>query len=196
MGSEDARAAEYVTRAPAPWLRPLVDRYVGYRLAGFEAGVHRGLPSRHMTFIVSIGAPIDVVAQTDPSQRPDRYRFGLSGLQASSAVIAHDGNQEGVAIELTPLGARALLARPARDLWDVSVECSDVVGRPGHELWERLQEPRSWNDRFCACDDVLARMAGSRRVPDALRHCWQVLVASGGQIPVERLSLETGRPVQ
>ncbi|WP_132471219.1 hypothetical protein [Rhodococcus sp. SMB37] len=55
---------DYSTRAVAEPLRGLVDGYLGYRMAGFPAGIHRGLPSRHMTFIVSIGAPIVVCAQT------------------------------------------------------------------------------------------------------------------------------------
>lgn len=45
---------------PAPQLWAFIDRYVGYRLSGFPPGVHRGLPSRHMTFIVSVGPTIDV----------------------------------------------------------------------------------------------------------------------------------------
>lgn len=51
---------EVVAAPPHPALRPFVDRYVGYRLDGFPAGVHRGLPGRHLTFIVSLGSPIDV----------------------------------------------------------------------------------------------------------------------------------------
>ena len=73
---------DWATRAPAGPLRGLVDGYVGYRVTGFPAGIHRGLPSRHMTFIVSIGAPIVVRAQTNPAQHPDSYRCVLSGLQA------------------------------------------------------------------------------------------------------------------
>ncbi|HJV08276.1 MAG TPA: DUF6597 domain-containing transcriptional factor, partial [Acidimicrobiales bacterium] len=136
-----------VHRRPAPALRPLVDRYIGYRQAG-EPGVHRGLPSRHLTLIVSIGAPIDVVAQTDPRQAPDRYRFVAGGLQAGPAVIATPAVQEGVAIELTPLGSRALLGVPAAALWDLSVEAADVVGPAAVELWERLHHAADWPSRF------------------------------------------------
>ncbi len=61
---------EWLTRRPAPELARAVERYVGYRLSGLPAGVHRGLPSRHMTFIASIGPEIDVIAQTDAAQAP------------------------------------------------------------------------------------------------------------------------------
>ena len=67
--------AEGVTALPAPALRPFVERYAGYRLTDFPPGIHRGLPSRHMTLIVSIGEAIEVVEQTDPRQGPERYRW-------------------------------------------------------------------------------------------------------------------------
>lgn len=73
--------SEWLTGRPSPVLASVVDRYVGYRLTGFPAGVHRGLPSRFLTMIVSIGAEIDVVAQTDPDQAPRRYRCVLGGCR-------------------------------------------------------------------------------------------------------------------
>lgn len=58
----------WVKRLPAPALRPFIEAHIGYRMTGFVSGAHRGLPSRHLTLIVSIGPAIDVVAQTDPTQ--------------------------------------------------------------------------------------------------------------------------------
>ncbi|MGH2698863.1 MAG: helix-turn-helix transcriptional regulator [Actinomycetota bacterium] len=183
---------EWVTRAPAGPLRSFVDRYVGYRLAGFSPGLHRGLPSQHMTFIVAIGQTIDVAAQSDPAQSPQSYGCVLSGLQASAALIAHDGNQEGVAIELTPLGSRTLLGMPAGELWDLSSEFADVVGGAGAELWERLQVTAGWEQRFEVCDDVLSSLVGGDLIAPELRCCWGTLVASGGRISVSDLAAETG----
>lgn len=188
----DRMPEAWVVCWPAPALRPWIDRYVGYRLLGGPAGVHRGLPSRHMTFIVSIGSPIDVIAQTSPTQRPAAYRCVLSGLQASFALIAHDGNQEGVAIELTPLGSRALFGLPARELWDLSLELDEVVGSVGDELWDRLQSTRTWQERFSVCDEVLQRLAGPRAPAPELMACWRALVHSGGQMNISELAERTG----
>ena len=77
--------SEWVVRRPGPRVRPFVERYVGYRMSGYEPAIHRGLPSGHMTFIVSIDRPIDVVQQTSATQAPRSYRVVLSGLQASRA---------------------------------------------------------------------------------------------------------------
>jgi AraC-like DNA-binding protein len=195
-----------VVRAPAEPLLPFIEAYLGYRLLGFPPGLHRGLPSRHLTFIVSIGSPIDVARQTNPANSPRAYRVVLSGLQASTALIAHDGNQEGVGIELTPLGARALFGLPARALCDTSLELSEVVGGVGDELWERLQPGASWEDRFAVCDDVLLRLArerdgaggaggagsGAMAVAPELARSWRELVRSGGTVTVNELAADTG----
>ena len=183
-----------VSRRPAPALRPMIDAYIGYRIVG-PPGLHRGLPSRHMTLIVSIGEPIDVRAQTDAHQAPDRYRFVAGGLQAGPALIATPAVQEGVAIELTPLGCRSLLGLPAGALWDTSVEAADVVGPAGFELWERLQHAGDWPARFAACDDVLGRLAASTDAPPPapeLSGAWGLLVGSGGTVGVADVADRVG----
>jgi AraC-like DNA-binding protein len=185
--------APWCSRPPAPPLAPFIGQYHGYRLLGGRPGTHRGLPSRHLTFIVSIGPAIDVVEQCDPHQSPQAYRCVLGGLQSSPAFIAHDGNQEGVAIELTPLGARSLFALPARALWRTSVELDELAGSVGTELWERLQVAPTWRERFAACDEVLGRLVSPGVAVDAeLRRSWGMLVASGGTVAVSELAEETG----
>ncbi|MGW0718831.1 helix-turn-helix domain-containing protein [Streptomyces sp. NPDC002778] len=186
------RCEEWVLAAPVPALRPFIEGYCGYRLTGFPPGLHRGLPSRHMTFIVSIGDDIDVVAQTDPAQSPQTYGCVLSGLQASSALISHSGDQEGVAVELTPLGSRALFGMPAGELWNLSVELGDVVGATGRELWERLQRTVGWEERFAVCDAVLGRLAGDGAPAPELRFAWETVVASRGEVSVRDLADDSG----
>lgn len=125
---------------------------------------------------------------------PDSYRCVLSGLQATPALIAHDGNQEGVGIELTPVGFRTLFARPARELWNTTVELDDLVGRIGSELWERLQVTPTWAARFEVCDEVLTRLLRPEvpEVADELAHAWELLVGSGGTTTVGEISASTG----
>jgi AraC-like DNA-binding protein len=182
----------WIQRRPTPRLRPVIDHYVGYRMTGRPGGVHRGVPSRYMTLIVSVGNSIDVIAQTDRLQAPRSYHCVVGGLQASSALIAHDGNQEGVAIALTPLGSRMLLGMPARAIWDTSLELSELIGTVGVELWERLQLGRSWQARFDACDEVLSRLVGDDAVAPELERCWRTLVASGGRVGIDELAQRTG----
>lgn len=167
-------------------------QYLGYRMSGFAAGLHRGLPSQHLTFIVSIGPSIDVVAQCDPTDAPGSYRCVVGGLQRTHAVISHDGHQEGVAIELTPVGARAVLGRPAKDLLGLSVELADVVGAPGGELWERLQVTHGWRDRFGICDEVLGRLLVDDVPEPTLVHAWRLISEAPTPLGVGAVAAEVG----
>ena len=185
--------SDWATALPAAPLRAFIDRYVGYRMSGLAPGVHRGLPSRHLTFIVSIGPTIDVIGQTDRHQDPASYRCVVSGLQAGPATISYGAHQEGVAIALSPLGARALFGMPSGVLWDTSLECVDVVGGRGWELWERLQAVAGWSGRFAVCDDVLLRWADTDlRVSAELHHTWRTLLRSGGTAAVSELAADLG----
>ncbi len=184
--------AAWVKRRPTPALARFIDAYIGYRLTQFPPGLHRGLPSRHLTLIVSVGPPIEVVSQTDPAQAPARYRCVVGGLQASPALIAHDGNQEGIAIELTPLGSRALFGMPARAIWNASLELDEIAGPTARELWERLQEAGGWEERFRAVDEVLSRLLRDDSLEPALRRSWQLLASSAGAAPVTELARTIG----
>lgn len=181
-----------VRRAAAPALRSLVEGYVGYRTADGLPALHRGLPTAHMTFVISIGSPIDVVQQTNPAQTPERYRAVLSGLQASSALIAHDGHQEGVSVLLSPLGGTALLGLPAAELWDLSTELATVVGPHGEEMWERVQLAGSWEARFAACDGVLLGWLRETRSASPVAGTWRAVVTSGGRLGVDELARRAG----
>jgi AraC-like DNA-binding protein len=183
---------KWVTCLPGPRMRSYVARYLGYRMAGHEPAVHRGLPSGHMTFIFSIDHPIDVVQQTSDAQAPRTYRSVLSGLQASPALISHGGTQEGVAIELTPLGSRTLFGMPAGALWDLTLELEEIAGPIGDELWGRLQDAPGWPERFATCAEVLARLAGQDETPVALASGWRALASSHGQLPIDTLAREIG----
>jgi len=186
-------SAETAGRAAAPALRPWVDGYVGYRIVGFPPGLHRGLPSRHLTFIVSLGEVIDVVRQTDPRDAPRRYGFVVGGLQTTTALIAHHGNQEGIAVELTPLGSRALLGLPAGALWNTSIEADEVMGRVALELQERLHDVTGWEARFEVCDAVLTRLLRPDvRVPAELRRAWELVVGSAGTVAIADVADEVG----
>ncbi|MET9020012.1 VOC family protein [Actinopolymorpha sp. NPDC004070] len=175
--------AESAVGTPHLSLTPYVERYSGYRYLGFAPGIHRGLPSGSLTFIVSVGPAIDVAVHTDPTRAPRSYRAVLSGLQATSALISHSGDQEGVAIHLTADGCRALFGLPAGGLWDTSLELNEVVGRTGDELWERMQYAATWDERFAACDAVLRRLVIDNPLSAELRRAWRLIVASGGTWP-------------
>ena len=89
---------ELVSAAPRPPLRSLVAGYQGYHTRS-AAGVHRGLPSRHLTFVVTIEGTVDLVGPTGSVRSFDRIVGGLRDVPVS---IAHDGHQYGIQTDLTP----------------------------------------------------------------------------------------------
>jgi len=184
--------SQTVVRAPTRALRPYVTQYVGYRLLGHPPAFHRGLPSRSMTLMFSIDRTIDVVAQTDPRLPPRSYRAVLAGLHDSPALIRHDGNQEGVSIQLSPVGSRALLGMPAAALWDLTLEADEVTGRAAVELSERLHDSDDWDKRFAVCDQVLTGLLGEHTLAPELTRVWEALVQTGGRVAVAELAEDVG----
>jgi AraC-like DNA-binding protein len=195
------QVAEAVTGVPSGVLGPWVDRYRAYRYEGFAPGLHTGMPSPGLTFIISLGDPVDIACMPGGRQPPAALQAFVGGLHSTPALIAHDGNQVGVSIDLTPLGARALFGMPAGELaWHV-VDLADVLGPEGRSLADRLVSCDGWAPRFAALDEVLARAIARRRgqrrrhatdPPPEVTEAFRRLVVSGGRIPISTLASEVG----
>jgi AraC-like DNA-binding protein len=178
------------TRRPAAALRPFVERYRGYRLEGFPPATHHGLPSRHLPVMVSFDRPV-VSAAGDT-----RWAFA-GGLHDRAATIVHDGNQHGMAIQLTPMGARTVLGLPGGVLAGTVVDLEDVLGAHARELYDRLAAASEWQTRFDIIDEVLVRAAHRRledppEPPSEVVRAWRRLVATGGGIEIGELAAEVG----
>lgn len=182
-----------VAARPCAALQPHVSRYIGYRFEGFAPGVHQGLPSRFLAVNISMAAPIRVSAMPDPGRSPGSFQAAVAGLHPGPATIAHDGDQFGISLELTPLGARSVLGVPAAALRSTVVSLEDLLQGAARELGERLALAEDWATCWRALDDVLARQPddGGRVAPD-LRRAWQRLLETGGRIPIAELARELG----
>jgi AraC-like DNA-binding protein len=180
---------------PPPVLRPFVKQYTGYRLQGFEPGVHRGLPGRHLTFIMSLGDPVEIAAMPDPRQPPASIGAFVGGLHDGPATIAHDGNQYGISLDVTPVGARALLGLPAGELAGLVVGLDAVLGRRAETLVDRLASAPTWEARFAQLDEVLFDLAARVRAPaprPEVVRAWERLILAGGAVEVGSLAAELG----
>lgn len=185
--------AEMVAGRPRPRLAPLVASYTGYRIEGAPPGVHRGLPSRHLTFIVTLDGTVDLASMPDPTQPPGSFSTLAGGLHSTPALISHNGHQHGIQLALTPLGARVLLGLPAGELAKTVVELGTLLGPVAGELVERLRSAHTWTDRFLELDAVLARIAKQRDGPvPELGWAWRRLSTSHGKVGVATLAREVG----
>jgi AraC-like DNA-binding protein len=116
-------------------LAPYVTSLEAYDVAMGAPGMHRGLPTTSLTFVLPMGEPLDV-GWLDGHARAKRWST-VSGLYAGPAAIHHDGVQRGIQLGLTTAGARALLGVPAAVLAGELLEVADVAPDLAH-LPERL----------------------------------------------------------
>jgi AraC-like DNA-binding protein len=192
-----------VTEAEVDWavcrphlaLRALVDRYIGYRQHGVTLDVHRGLPSRHVTLIISLAAPIRLLDMPGSEQRPDSWQGLVGGLHAGPALIGQDREQAGVHLELHPLCVRTLLGVPSAELSGRVIDLAELPRPELVNLPERLRAAPDWASRFHILDDALLRSAtrASRDQPsDEIGWAWRRLVGAGGSITVGALAEDVG----
>ncbi len=147
---------------------------------------------------MTIDDPVHLVGQPDGVETPGRFTTIIGGLHTTPALIAHEGYQHGIQLDLSPLAARALFGLPAGALPRGAVELDTVLGPQALELWERVAEATGWAERFDELDRSLARRlidgAGSRQgvVAPELDRAWTLLHSTGGAITVNELAAETG----
>jgi AraC-like DNA-binding protein len=189
---------EYAGRRPRAGLRPYVAWCTGYRQAGVEPALHRGLPSPWLTMIVTLDEPLVIARHPDPRQPASTHDFLLGGLHTSPALITHDGRQSGIQLALTPLGARVLLGMPAAELASIDVEASDVLGRLAGEIRERVLAAQDWDARFTVLEELLSGRLRSGTEPGCpgprpeVSYAWDRLRQSRGAVSVADLAAETG----
>lgn len=184
--------SEVVLGRPAPRLDRWVKRYQAFSWTGGEPGVHRGLPSGNLAFIVSLSEPTHVVGMPG-AQSPGRFRALLGGLHTKPAVIAHPGHGAGIEIEVTPLGCRSLFGLPAGALANTLVELEDVLGPLGAQLVERAHASSNWSTRFAVVDDVLSQALGPpAHIASELECAWSLIVDSGGRMRIDQVAAQTG----
>jgi len=186
---------DWAVRRPHPALRALVSRYIGYRQHGVLLEVHRGLPSRHVTLIISLEAPVRLLGMPGTNQPPARRQGFVGGLHTGPALIAQDRVQAGVHLELSPLGVRTLLGVSAGELSGRVIDLADLPRPAFARLPERLVEAAGWRRRFEILDEVLlasATGAARHQAPGEVRWAWRELVRAGGSTPITQLAAEVG----
>jgi AraC-like DNA-binding protein len=175
---------EAVSAAPDPRLRGIVLSYTGY--AEFATAPMRRLeaPFAGVPMILSFGPSILVDGV--------RHRSFVAGLGDRASVTEYSGEQRGVQLNLTPLGARRLLGLPMDELARRVVAIEDVVGG-GAGLVERLDGAPGWPARFALLDALLvARLHEAPAVDARVQRAWERLCASDGAVEISALAREVG----
>jgi AraC-like DNA-binding protein len=172
-----------------PHLGGLVDHVWGYD----GPSTHRRkrvFPNGRVELLLNFGEPYRVVEGGDTELR---WSAWIGGPQAGPMVIEQPAHQYILGVRLRPAGARAIVARPMREVTGLSVDLADLVGPAAGELVERCHAGCSVAHRFRIVADWIARCflrAGGTDETVA----WAVaqLDASGGTVPIGTLGERTG----
>lgn len=195
-GAVDEEEAGQVFGLPYGRAGEVARRYEAHSFSGLAAGIHRGLPSRALTFRFSLGEPAEIISMPNSGQPSGRFFAFVGGLHSRPALVAHSGSGRGIGIDVSPLASRQLFGIPAGSLASVVVALDDLVGTTATtELCERLHSAATWPDRFRVLDEVLARVVSAHEprspAPEVVE-AWRCVVASRGSTSVEALAAHVG----
>jgi AraC-like DNA-binding protein len=174
---------EIVAGTPDARLRGSVLSYTGY-VERATAPVRRlEVPFAGIPLIVSLGPSILVDGA--------RHRSFVAGLGDRASVTEYAGEQRGLQVNLTPLGARRLLGVPMQELARRVVALEDLLG--GDDLAERVHDAPGWPERFALVDAVLLRrLRDAAPVAAPVVHAWRRLEATAGAVEIGALAAEVG----
>ncbi len=175
---------------PPESLRTVVAAAHGYRAPAYPAGVHRGLPSRYLTLVVELLAPLQVAGLG----RTVAAHGVVGGLHLAPALIDATRAQEGVQYALTPFGTQALLGASAAELRGHAVDLVDVLGAGGARVLQRLHEAADWTQRFRVLDEALVSRldVSAASTPAPVLEAWRVIMAGSGRVPIASVAAHVG----
>ena len=177
---------ETAVRPPHPALAPHVRRgYVGYAERVGAPLRRLEVPHDAIVVILNLGPPLLVGADT-----PTLRRSFVAGLHDRAVTTEHPGDQLGIQVDLTPLGARMLLGLPMGELARQVVDLDAVLPA---DLVDRLAARESWADRFDLLDAfLLGRLRRAAPPRPDVAFAWSRLVQTHGALAVSQLCAELG----
>jgi AraC-like DNA-binding protein len=179
--------------APTPEaLRPLLRGVEGWaeHVDGRRTVRRRELPMPAVVVMLQWGAPLTVLDGHGDRRTVGSFVAGTGTRWTDTSVT---GAGTGLHVELHPLAARRVLGLPLSELTNRVLSVEELDQRWLVKLTERAAEAGSWAERFeLAHTALLRRLADAPAVPAEVRRAWQLVHASSGRVPVERLAAEIG----
>jgi AraC-like DNA-binding protein len=158
-----------------------VRRMVGWR--------ERGAPLRRLE-PATTATP--VILMLGPRISIDGEPVGsfAAGPYVRPVVTEHDGEQEGIQIDVEPLAARRLLGVPMVELAGRCVSLDELVGK---DLTDWVGDTPGWPERFARVESALRRrLAKSDPVRPEVEWAVGRLHATAGRVRVEELARDLG----
>jgi len=185
---------DLVLAPPHPALRGLVEGYQDFSEWAPAPVRRRELPGAAVVVIIDFGRGWRVLdPDDDPGAAGERHGSFVAGLDDRAGFAEHPGEARCVQVDLTPLGARALLATPMHELARRVVPLDALLGAEAPRLAERLAAAPGSAARFALLDAALRARAARARAPRPdVAWAWRRLTETHGGVRVEALAAELG----
>ena len=117
----------------------------------------------------------------------------ISGPQVGPIVVEQPAHQHVLGVRLRPAGARAVVARPMRDVTGLSLDLATSSARKPASFWTAATRRPSIERRFRVVAEWIARCFGrTQRMDEAVAWAVAQLDASGGTTSIATLRERTG----
>lgn len=183
---------ELASRRPDPALTGYVHELQGYvERAGTV--VRRREPASTQVVVILEFEPRLRIYDAARSDRFDRFPGGfVAGIGDAPTWTEHPGQQEGIQLNLHPLGARRLFALPLHELRDRALPFAELVPEQ-RGLCAELAELPSWDARFDRLEAFLrARLYDAPAEDPIVSWTLRQLARSDGQANLRALVAELG----
>jgi AraC-like DNA-binding protein len=183
-------AFEMVRRTPSQRTAGLIMGMSGYRETELGRISQRETASLVVPLIISFGTPFLIALGRAPDAA-DRQPSFAAGLYSGPIFIESDGGAECVQVDFTPLGAYRFFGGAVVDLVARMVDMSDVLGREGRDLRERLGATSGWQHRFDLVEDFVADRACHSPSPE-IEFAYRRLARTKGGARIAALAKDIG----
>lgn len=174
-------------RPPHPLLAPYVSVYEDYGSTVTARRRDRHFPFGGMPLIWTFEGRLDQVDVATGALSPSN-NF-IAGMHDVSANTETTGATRGVQVNLTPIGARMLLAMSMHELTNTFITLDVCPSGDWRSLGDQLQHATSTESRFELLDAfLLQRFARATAVPEGIAWAWNQIAASNGAVSVARLT--------
>jgi AraC-like DNA-binding protein len=191
-GSADDVGWKMASRAVEGELSAYVRSFYGYHERCPGAMRRRELPSPQCVVIVEIGPPIRIY-DAGQTEQFSRYPGGfVVGLDDRWTITQHEGEQRGVQLNLSPIGARVLFGLPMHELARRVVPLREVLPE-AVDLAAQLHDDTTWDQRFDRLERLLcARLSTLEPRTRAVAWAFDEIVRTDGGAPIHMLSRKLG----
>ena len=183
-----------IQSAPAdPRLRGLVTDTVWYEECGPGVRHREHLPGPAIGLIVNLGDRFTSHAAAEEPAVFDAGQGFVAGPSARPGASSMEGENRGVEIGLTPLGAYRLFGgRPLHELRDRAVGLGEVLGPDGERLLRQLVDAADPGQQLGLVQSFLLERLANEPAGGPFAWAWEQLSAAHGDLPMRTVARELG----